>query len=108
MVGLTTAYYLAKGYPQNKVIVLEKNEYPMNETSKQNGNLLPVDFAHSWMNVPIYPFVYNAVFHSKNFNSKIYVSTFFQSLCNIAVTAKFGLIWLFYQPSDQKYANITF
>ena len=107
MVGLTTAYYLAKNYPQNHVTVLEKNDQPMIGSSYQNGNLLPVDFCHSWMNVPIYPFVTSAVFDSKNFNSKVYCETFIESFANITVTAKFGLLWMLFQPNDDDYAHTT-
>jgi len=107
MVGLTSAYTLAKNYPKNKIIVVERNSKPLDETSKQNGNLLPINFNHSWMNVPIYPFVYRALFDWREYGSRIYLSTFFENFCNIATTAKFGLIWLLFQPSELNYGIAT-
>ena len=62
MVGLSATYMLARNYPKNKLVLLERNSKPLEGTSKQNGNLMPLDFAHSWMNVPLYPFVYKAIF----------------------------------------------
>ena len=77
MVGLTSAYTLAKKYPNNQIVVVEKNSKPMEETSKQNGNLLPINFNLSWMNFPIYPFVTRALFDWKEYESKIYLTSFF-------------------------------
>jgi hypothetical protein len=59
------------------------------------------------MNVPIYPFVYKAIFDWREFGSRIYPSTFLENLCNIAVTAKFGLIWMFFQPNELQYGIAT-
>ena len=103
MVGLSTAYILAKNYPKNHLVVLERNSKPLEGTSKQNGNLMPLDFTHSWMNVPIYPFVYKAIFDYKETPSRVYLSSFFQSFANILITAKFGIMWLFFQPNNQDF-----
>jgi len=34
MVGLTSAYILAKNYPKNDVVLLERNSKPLGETSR--------------------------------------------------------------------------
>lgn len=98
MVGLSTAYILAKNYPKNKLVLLEKNSAPLEGTSKQNGNLMPLDFTHSWMNVP-FSFVQKAVFQYHEAPSRVYVHSFFESFANFAITVKFGIIWMFCQPS---------
>lgn len=106
MVGLTTAYYLAKAHPYNKVIVLDKNEKAMAGGSYQNGNVTPVNFTCSWINFPLYPDVYNSIFKSETYKSKTYLKTLFEDPCNIAVASKFALCWFFYQPTPQLFGQI--
>ena len=95
MTGLVTAYYLS-AYPHNKITILERNAIPYQGTSKQNGNWLPIDFAYSWVNKPVYPFVYRAIFDNKNFVSKIYLNTLFENFNNSLITLKFAFKWLLF------------
>ena len=61
MVGLFSAYYLSNN-PLNKIVILEKEGAPYTGSSKQNGNWSNINFSQNWMNLPLYPWVYKALF----------------------------------------------
>ena len=92
MVGLTTAYYCALN-PLNKVLVLDQEPKSYQHTSAANGCWLPRDFSKSWVNKPLYPYVYRALFDYKEFVSRIYWKTVFDSVENLFIISKFALLW---------------
>ena len=105
IVGLFSAYYLSNN-PRNQIIILEKEGKHYEGASARIGNWLPVDYVTNWLDHPFYPYIYRALFDYENFVAKIYPRTFFESVENFLITAKFGYKWLFSQHSKSNYGDI--
>lgn len=56
IIGLSTAYYLSKN-PENKIVILERDDKPYQRTSFQNGCYFHTQGAESWINKPFYLFL---------------------------------------------------
>ena len=92
--GLLSAYYLSK-YPKNNIVVLERNHEPYKGTSHQNGNWMPVNYNKPWLNIKLFPGVFNAIFKSQENMSKIYLQSAFESFQNFLIMTKFAFYWFF-------------
>lgn len=95
--GLMSSYYLLRNKTQPRVIMLERDLQPYQQTSARNGNWCPTEYARSWLNWPFYPKIYRSVFDSQKFVSKTYLYTFVQDWLSFLITTKFAYKWVFGQ-----------
>ena len=107
LAGLLASYYLATDHPNNKIIMLERWDKPYQGTSFQNGNWLTNDYSKTWVNWPMYPKVYRALFDSEEHASKIYVESAFKDFGSFLIMAKFSYKWAFYQPTFDQFATTS-
>jgi hypothetical protein len=99
--GTVAAYYLSN-HKDCHVTLLERHSEPFQGSSNQTGNFMTTDWAATWLNFPVYPKLCKAIFDSKDYPSKVYVGSLFESVESLMSVFKFGYAWLFWQRKPEE------